>query len=586
MNVAVNRVGLVDGSVRSTTRRFDVVLEADSVVQLDDLVVVTQTLPDERVLNHYGIVVEGSGRIEGAEMSSDTARITGDYTMPGSTSRCVTVQVLRTFEELWIPPAPGSPVHLAEGDQRAMALFADQMARPLPVGLDQHERPIFLDFSFLNGEKGGHASISGISGVATKTSFALFLLYMLFETPHGDAVLGHHKPNTRAVVFNVKGEDLLHLDRPNRIFDEEKRRKWNALGVPNPGVFHDVEFFVPRARNAADNTRVGDVESRKQKDVTVYGWTPWEFVRGGLLRFCFGDANDRNNQLSFIEQKVRAQLVRWAHRCTTDDGSIVLADPGTDFPKTFEKALQRPKPPLNPGDGVHVRDFGDIVDFLETVLGGGNNSDWDAGVQVGTVHAFLRRLYAVSLRLGQLVSTNVTRVELRHAVSVVDIHSLHDDAQRFVVGALLFQVFDAKQGTGREPLQFIVLDELNKYAPREGSSPIKEVLVDIAARGRSLGVILIGAQQSAGDVAKAITTNAAIKIVGRLDAGSADDYRFLSPELQDRASRFLPGTMIIDQPIVPAPIPFRYPFAAYATNVNEAGDDDAPGEVEALFDSL
>ena len=42
-------------------------------------------------------------------------------------------------------------------------------------------------------------------------------------------------------------------------------------------------------------------------------------------------------------------------------------------------------------------------------------------------------------------------------------------------------------------LRFIVLDELNKYAPRQGTSPIKEVLVDIAARGRSLGVILIGA---------------------------------------------------------------------------------------------
>ncbi|HEY0798207.1 MAG TPA: ATP-binding protein [Candidatus Baltobacteraceae bacterium] len=335
-----------------------------------------------------------------------------------------------------------------------------------------------------------------------------------------------------------------------------------------------------------DGARIGEVESRKERDVTIYGWTPWDFVRGGLLRFCFGDANDRNNQLSFIEQKVRAQLVRWGNPCTTPDGSIVLADPGAAFPKTFEKALQQRKRDLNPGDGTHIRDFGDLVDFLDGMLSSGPNQDWDGGVQSGTVHAFLRRLYAVSQRLGQLVSTNVTKVELRHSVSVIDIHSLHDDAQRFVVGALLFQIFDAKQGTGREPLQFIVLDELNKYAPREGSSPIKELLVDIAARGRSLGVILIGAQQSAADVEKAITTNAAIKIVGRLDAGSAVDYRFLSPELQDRASRFLPGTMIIDQPIVPAPIPFRFPFAAYATNVNEAGDDDDPDEVDAIFGAL
>ncbi len=42
------------------------------------------------------------------------------------------------------------------------------------------------------------------------------------------------------------------------------------------------------------------------------------------------------------------------------------------------------------------------------------------------------------------------------------------------------------------PLQFVVLDELNKYAPRHGSSPIKEILLDVAERGRSLGIILAG----------------------------------------------------------------------------------------------
>ena len=114
-----------------------------------------------------------------------------------------------------------------------------------------------------------------------------------------------------------------------------------------------------------------------------------------------------------------------------------------------------------------------------------------------------------------------------------------------------------------------MLDELNKYAPREGTSPIKDLLIDIAARGRSLGVILIGAQQSARDVAPAITSNASVKVVGRLDAGEAREYAFLSPELRERASRFLPGTMVLDQPLIPAPIPLRFPFPPYATCVAE-----------------
>ena len=56
----------------------------------------------------------------------------------------------------------------------------------------------------------------------------------------------------------------------------------------------------------------------------------------------------------------------------------------------------------------------------------------------------------------------------------------------------------------RKPLLFVVLDELNKYAPREGESPIKEILLDVAERGRSLGIILIGAQQTASEVERRI----------------------------------------------------------------------------------
>lgn len=143
------------------------------------------------------------------------------------------------------------------------------------------------------------------------------------------------------------------------------------------------------------------------------------------------------------------------------------------------------------------------------------------------------------------------------------------------------RVFEDKHGSGREPLRFIVLDELNKYAPKTGHSPIKDVLVDIAARGRSLGVLLIGAQQSATEVDGNIIRNAALKVVGRLDAGEASEYRFLSPEVRERASRFLPGTMVLDQPLIPAPLPLRFPFPAFATNVAEG----APPVEQILADA-
>ena len=119
----------------------------------------------------------------------------------------------------------------------------------------------------------------------------------------------------------------------------------------------------------------------------------------------------------------------------------------------------------------------------------------------GTVSAFMRRMHAAprgwdsSSRAGE--SRRIDRVAA--SVTVVAIQSLHDQAQRFVVGALLNGDVPARRSESgqRLPLSVVVLDELNKYAPREGTSPLKDMLVDIAQRGRSLGVLLVGAQQTA-----------------------------------------------------------------------------------------
>jgi hypothetical protein len=588
-------LGLVDGAVDASTRRFSLLLDERAIVQLDDLVAVTQELPDGRLLTHYGIVVEGFGRIEGASLSTDTRRIAGDRTMPGEEIRRVEVQVLRTVPELWLPPRPGTPAVSASGAHRERALFLDQMERKLPVGVDQAGLPVYADFTFLDGEKGGHLSISGISGVATKTSYALFLLYMLFETAEGRRLLGAAAPQTRALVFNVKGEDLLHLDRPNAGFPArpEAREQWRALGVDDPGRFERVRIYVPRSPASRPGVVVPDTKTRPAREVVTFGWSPVEFIRQGLLRFCFSDASDARNQVSFVEQRVRLQLARWAYPMDGEPGCVVLAPPppGTSF--NLDRVVRERRPARRPGDGRPFRDFSDLVDFLTAQLvpedGAPPDPAWTGSVQQSTALAFIRRLAAQVQRIGHLVSAEAEDVLLEEPVTVVDVHGLHDDAQRFVVGALLNRVFEEKQGQGREPLRFVVLDELNKYAPKDGTSPIKDLLVDIAARGRSLGVLLIGAQQSAGDVEPAVVRNASIKVVGRLDAGESQEYRFLSPELRERAARFLPGTMVLDQPLIPAPIPIRFPFPAFATNVAEAaaaGAGAEAGEVAELFRNL
>ncbi len=574
-----HRIGLVDGSTDANSRRFRVILDEDAVVQLDDLVAVRQELPDGRSISHYGIVVETMRHVEGAQYASDTIHIDA-RTMPGETARLVEVQVLRTDPELWLSPEPGMVVRRAVDAERSMALFADQMSRRLPVGVDQSGDPIEVDLDFVDGSRGAHVNISGISGVATKSSYALFFLYMLLETEAGQGALGVHAANTRAVVFNVKGEDLMFIDRPNARMSQEARERWAQLRVSTPGAFSDVTLYSPRA--AGDTGQVvPDIRSRDRASVVAYGWTPWEFIRRGLLQFLFTEDDDRRTQIGFIEQQVRVQLLRHAHPLQGDrGGAVVLRDLVSDnVPYDFSRLASQGRDALPSDAGTVVRDFGELVDALVQRLLVNEDENWTASTQRGTVQAFMRRLFSTRRRVGHLISSGVGAIDLnRSRVSVVDISRLHQSAQRFVVGALLDEIWDSKQGSGREPLRFVVLDELNKYAPRGEFSPLKELLVDIAERGRALGVILVGAQQAATEVDPAIIRNASIKVVGRLDAQEAGEYRFLTPELRERASRFLPGTMVLDQPLVPAPIPLRFPFPSFATNPDEGRMDAEESE--------
>ena len=128
--------------------------------------------------------------------------------MPAAKVRTAQVQVTRVDPEVWVSPDPGETVERATGEERAKALYVDEMGRPLAVGIGRDELPVHVDLDFFDGRKGGHMSISGISGVATKTSFALFFLRMLSAREHA-GVVGEGAANLRVLVFNVKGEDLL-----------------------------------------------------------------------------------------------------------------------------------------------------------------------------------------------------------------------------------------------------------------------------------------------------------------------------------------------------------------------------------------
>jgi DNA helicase HerA-like ATPase len=548
-------VGRVIGTEDATPLEFWVGVGEGAFLQLDDVVALERVLPGRPPVHLFGVVSQVRARHEGARFDSDVFLIE-EGLLPAETSEAAQVMATRFEPEVFVPPLPGTEVRRATGLERDRALFFDGMAKRLPAGLSREDEPLYVNLEFVDGTRGAHVNISGISGVATKTTYATFLLHSLFTS----GVLGPESLNTKALIFNVKGEDLLFLDHANTALDETERARYAKLGLP-AGPFDSVAFFAPP--RLGDSSAVPDVAARPE-GVTSFFWTIEEFCRDELLRFLFADAEDDRQQYTIVIANVEARL---REAVATGGGAVLI-------------------------DGSEVRSFAQLVDLISAKVEDEDERMSWAGRSIGqgTVNAFVRRLHAARRHVERLIRADVAHPE-RHRidtdgqqVTVVDLHNLNDRAKRFVVGVTIRRAFDAKEraGTSR-PLLFLVLDELNKYAPRDGSSPIKEILLDVAERGRSLGIILLGAQQTASEVERRIIANSSIRVVGRLDAAEAgrDEYGFLPAIQRQRSTILKPGTMILSQPELPIPLVVQFPFPAWATRSAEAGSLVPPASVRA-----
>ena len=547
-------VGLVVGTVAASPLEFSVGVASDQYLQLDDVVVTKRMLPDGTEVQIAGVVTNVEAGHEGARFASDVFLIE-QGALPAEVSEVAEVTVTRVEPEVYVPPRPGMSVHRADGAERDSALYFDTMAdAKVPIGLGRDGQPVFLNFDFVDGTRGGHVSISGVSGIATKTSFATFMLHSIFNS----GVLRGEAHNTKALIFSVKGEDLLFLDYENSRLTDQIRAKYGLLGLPATS-FRNVQVFAPPRPGDASGTP--DVRAR-DKAVSPFYWTLAEFCEQELMPFVFADGEDERSQYTMLIGQVAARLRRDYSKVGTD-GAVSIAN-------------------VDPGRGGQLRSFEQLVGLIEDeLLDEDTRRDWVAGsTSTGSVNAFLRRLRSAVKPLSVIIRADLkdrgdrSLTTSEAQVTVIDLHNLPDRAQRFVVGVSLRQEFRRKeeQGTAR-PLMFIVLDELNKYAPRDGDSPIKQILLDVAERGRSLGVILIGAQQTASEVERRIVANCSIRVAGRLDPAEASrpEYGYLPAAQRQRATIAKPGTMFVSQPDIPVPLAIEFPFPAWATRPAEKG---------------
>ena len=565
----MERIGVVLGRREATPLEFWVGVEGEGLLRLDDLVVVEGFHPKVGQVRYFGMVDHVAKLHEGEAYDTDTF-LAVEGRIPVSLAYVAHVSVTRILPEEFFPPDPGSPVYLAQGEDLERALYYDAMKNQkgstrLPAGFLKNGEVAYLNLEFLNGVKGGHVNISGISGVAAKTSYATFLLKSLLES--GVLEDAHQ---AKVLLFNVKGEDLFFLDKPNNRLTEEARRAYERLGLP-PTPFQSVAFLAPPKKEGY----VPDLDTRLE-GVRAYHWDLVQFCQRGLLPFLFADRSAMTN-LGFLLAHVTERLKALAEN---QKGPHLLVEdwPEEDLPEevSFDSLGK-----------VRLRSFAQLVRYVEYKLLGPETGEgegdkrWVARQARGTLEAFVRRLRASVENLSHLIRGdrpgNPPDPLKGEQVHVVDLAKLSPQGQMFVVGSLLKDLFERKERGQYRGRVFIVLDELNKYAPREEESPIKDILLDIAERGRSLGVILIGAQQTASEVERRVVGNAAIRVVGRLDAAEAErpEYRYLPTSFRQRALILPQGAVILHQPEIPVPLLLHFPFPAWATKREEVLEDNS-----------
>jgi len=493
----------------------------------------------------YGVVVEGFSY---TDLQTPLHDVMGYDSSPAGESyiatqraeiRLYTAHVLRQIPEEPMQPVPMGEVFLAGDADVGVALRMDGYAREggtgIPVGVyraGRMESPIALDADFLVGPEAAHLNITGVSGLATKTSAVEWLLASIFT--HFPASKG----SVAAVCFNVKGPDLCFLDQPGKL-EESDRALYEKLGVPAE-PFRKTRYFAPyTARGLVLNTlRSNEALAHNLQPLT---WGLREVLQFAEVLLNKDDVDAKADALiDFIKENVLDKR---------------FSDP----------LLSRPHA---------VQSFADLDAWFKDVLKGMENKDdqsWRTH-HVATIRKVRNRLSNISTRCAGLVTDDGTVSDLPfgsfedRAVYVIDVANLEEDAQDLIFARVVSKLREHLERRDLGVKHVVVfVDELNKYAPSDGPETyVRKMLLDIAERGRYLGLVLFSAQQFRSQVHRRVVGNSGTALYGRMDADelATPGYAVLSPATRTKLATLDKGQLMVRHPHFTQPVFVRFPRPA------------------------
>jgi uncharacterized protein len=529
----------------NTPHEFHFWTAIDSPVGIGTIVRVDGAHPIDGQIPHiYGIVVEGFSYTDLQSPMHDVMGHDGSPTAAGFAAteraeiRLYTAAVLRQIPEEPLQPVPMGQVFLADEADVQVALRMDGYLREgantgIPVGVYRAggtDAVVYLDADFLLGPEAAHLNITGVSGLATKTSAVEWLLASLFKHFPDD------KGSIAAVCFNVKGPDLCYLDQPGKI-EESDEVLYEKLGV-EPKPFESVRYFAPyNAKGLALNTF-------RNNEALLDNVTP---LTWGLR-----------------------EVLQFAEVLLNKDDVDAKADALIDFitQNVVDKEF--------PSDGTlsknhRVQSFADLDAWFKDVLQGMERKDGESWRthHVATIRKVRNRLSNISTRCAGLVTDSGHVSDLPfgsfedRTVYVVDVANLEEDAQDLIFARIVSKLREhlERRDLGVKHL-VVFVDELNKYAPGDGPDTyVRKMLLDIAERGRYLGLVLFGAQQFRSQVHRRVVGNSGTGLFGRMDPDelSTPGYAVLSPATRTKLATLEKGQLMIRHPHFTQPIFVRFP---------------------------
>lgn len=363
------------------------------------------------------------------------------------------------------------------------------------------------------------------------------------------------------VIFNVKGKDLMAIHKENDFDDAmdpdaERQNVWKEYEDMSLSIkpFSHVRYFIPysaptTSRSSTYLSKEFVADYLSEGILRKYKYTYEDDKES--IEMLFADIDDPQHTMEAIISKIIDR-----NDADFGDGKI---NTWTDFREKVDELSQR----TQKSAGGKITNEIPIVSwkkFKRIINNAIKNDDMFAN--------------RADVNKNECRLADELKTIKPNDVFVIDVAKLPEDKQAFVFGDTVRTIYNLKLGEydeeidGMPPTRIVVfIDELNKYASKDTpkSSPILKEILDVTERGRSLGVVLFGAEQFRSNIHPRVTGNCSTHAYGRTNSieTATGNYSSLPSTYKNMLTRLEQGDYIIQNPVFRSLLKIRFPKPIY-----------------------